>query len=220
MISCVIFDMDGTLIDSEPLWRIAEIAAFKKVHIQLTDAMLEETMGMRCDEVVKYWYNRFPWDNATQKEVELDILGRVQELVETKGQPLPGVLTVLENFKKWQIPMALASSSPLGIIQSVVDTLKIEKYFKVMCSAEFEEFGKPHPGVFIAAANYMRVNPLECLVFEDSVNGVIAAKAAQMKCIAIPAPHQLEEPKFAIAEEVLPSLLIFNKEKFDLLNAS
>ncbi len=209
MINGVIMDMDGLLIDSEPFWRIAEIAAFQKLDCSLTDQMLGETMGMRNDEVVKYWINHFDVVNPNFGQLEIDILTSVQEQVERNGQLLPGVIDTLEFFKSQQIPIALASSSPMGIIQSVVDTLDIEKYFKVMCSAEFEEFGKPHPAVFLSASNYLRIAPEECLVFEDSVNGVIAAKAAKMKCIAIPAPKDFTDQRYAIADNRFKSLCDF-----------
>lgn len=209
MIKAVIMDMDGLLIDSEPFWRVAEIDAFKKVGAQLTDELLSQTMGMRNDEVVKYWVNYFKIEHANYGQLELDILASVQEQVEAKGELLPGVLDTLNFFKEQQTPIALASSSPMGIIQSVVDTTGIESYFKVMCSAEFEEYGKPHPAVFLSAASYLRVEPEQCLVFEDSVNGVIAAKAAKMKCIAIPASQDYLKQSYAIADNKFASLVDF-----------
>jgi len=214
MIKAVIFDMDGLLIDSEPFWRIAEIGVFQNLGYELTDEMLQATMGMRNDEVVKHWVNHFEIEQANYTQVEIEILAKVQELVEDKGAILPGVIETLDFFKDQQLPIGLASSSPLGMIQSVVDTLGIEKYFKVMCSAEFEEFGKPHPAVFIAAATYLRVEPKDCLVFEDSINGLIAAKAAKMKCITIPAPENYANPKYLLADANFKSLNDFlRKEK-------
>ena len=213
MIKAVIFDMDGLLIDSEPFWRIAEIAAFKNLGHKLTDEMLQATMGMRNDEVVIHWVNHFEIKQANYGQIEIEILAKVQELVEAKGKVLPGVIETLDFFKGQQLPIGLASSSPLGIIQSVVDTLGIEKYFKVMCSAEFEEFGKPHPAVFIAAATYLRVAPEDCLVFEDSINGMIAAKAAKMKCITIPAPENYNNPKYVLSDATFDSLISFLKSE-------
>ncbi len=209
MIKAVIMDMDGLLIDSEPFWRIAEIAAFKKVGAVLTDQMLGETMGMRNDDVVRHWLAHFQLKDVNFGQLELDILASVQEQVEASGKLLPGVIETLTFFKKQQLPMAIASSSPMGIIQSVVDTLGIEKYFKVMCSAEFEEFGKPHPAVFLSAASYLRVAASDCLVFEDSMNGVIAAKAAKMNCIAIPAQQDYNDKRYVIADNKFKSLLDF-----------
>lgn len=209
MIKAVIFDMDGLLIDSEPFWRIAEIGVFKDLGYALTDEMLQGTMGMRNDEVVKHWVAYFGIKDANYGQIEIDVLAKVQELVEASGEVLPGVIETLDFFKDQQIPIALASSSPLGIIQSVVDTLGIESYFKVMCSAEFEEYGKPHPAVFIAAANYLRVAPENCLVFEDSLNGIIAAKAAKMQCITIPAKENFNKPKYDLADAKFKTLLDF-----------
>jgi mannitol-1-/sugar-/sorbitol-6-/2-deoxyglucose-6-phosphatase len=209
MINGVIMDMDGLLIDSEPFWRKAEIEAFAKLDCKLDDRMLNRTMGMRNDEVVKYWVSYFKLGEVNYGAIELDILASVQEQVEANGRHLPGVLETLDFFKNKQIPIALASSSPMGIIQSVVDTLGIEQYFKVMCSAEFEEFGKPHPAVFLSAANYLRIPPEECVVFEDSVNGLIAAKAAKMHCIAIPSAQDFKDKRYAIADRVFQSLAEF-----------
>ena len=212
MINGVIMDMDGLLIDSEPFWRIAEIAAFKKLDCSLTDQMLYETMGMRNDEVVKYWTNHFDIVNPNFGQLEIDILASVQEQVERKGQLLPGVIDTLEFFKAQQIPIALASSSPMGIIQSVVDTLDIEKYFKVMCSAEFEEFGKPHPAVYLTLAEKLNVSPLKCLVIEDSLNGIVSAKAARMKVVCIPEKTHHPEPKLILADYQFDSMTAFLAE--------
>lgn len=218
MIKCVIFDMDGLLIDSEPFWKIAEHEAFAKVGVHLDDNQLSATMGMRYDEVVKYWHHRFRWQNTPLEEVGLNILSKVQELIEEKGQPMEGVEYILEFFKQKQIPIALASSSPLGIIQSVLHTLNIEKKFKVICSAEYEEYGKPHPAVFIATANYMRVDPQDCLVFEDSPNGVLAAKAAKMKCLAVPEKDSFHLKNFEIADLKIKSLYDFDENMLKKLS--
>lgn len=210
----VIFDMDGLLIDSEPLWRKAICTIYHNLGYTMTEEMAASTMGMRSDEVAKYWLNYFNDSENSYKDVELNTLSLVQELIEKEGEIMPFVIETLDFFKNEQIPIAIASSSPLGIIQSVVDKLKIERYFKVMCSAEFEEYGKPHPSVFISTANYLRVAPTDCLVFEDSITGVIAAKAAKMKCIAVPSKQDYDNPKFVLADIKIGSLKEFlEKEK-------
>lgn len=196
----VIFDMDGLLIDSEPLWRKAICEVYKNIGYNMTEEMASLSTGMRSDEVSKYWLAYFEDTKNNYKDVELNTLATVQEMIEKEGKIMPYVKQTLAFFKNEQIPIALASSSPLGIIQSVVEKLEIEQYFKVMCSAEFEEYGKPHPAVFISTANYLRVEPQDCLVFEDSLMGVIAAKAAKMHCIAVPSKEDYNNPKFGIAD--------------------
>jgi sugar-phosphatase len=94
----------------------------------------------------------------------------------------------------------------------------IYNYFHVVCSAEAEDFGKPHPAVFITAARHLGIDPTELLVIEDSFNGVIAAKAARMKCLAVPAPEHAAQPRFAAADLVLPSLTMFDDEVWELLS--
>ncbi len=218
MIQGVIFDMDGTLIDSEPLWRIAEIDAFKEVGIELTEEMLAKfTAGMRNDEVVSFWFNFFKKEDKEQaKYVEKAILDKVKELIKIDGKKraLPGLDYIFEFFESRNIPMAVASSSPADIIKVTLDAIGINEKFTIKCSAEFEEYGKPNPAVFITTAKLMKLKPENILVFEDSLNGTLAAKAAKMKCVSLPANHDFERPQFAIADIKLRSFLEFSDEVF------
>jgi HAD superfamily hydrolase (TIGR01509 family) len=206
MIKTVIFDMDGVLIDSEPLWKIAEKKAFAKAGIILTTEMCNLTMGYRVNEVVDYWYERFPWTGKEKREVEEDIVEILIQEIRTNGKEMAGVGETLKNLKKNNFRLALASSSATKIIDVVIDQLGIRHFFEVVQSAEKEEFGKPHPAVFLSAAKKLHVHPTHCLVIEDSVNGVIAAKAARMKVIAIPDKELIGDKRFAIADCVLNSL--------------
>ncbi len=207
--------MDGTLIDSEPIWRIAEIAALEKVGIKLTEQMLaENTAGMRNDEVVKYWFNAFDYKKTEDAEmVQNAILDKVIELIKIDGnkRALEGIDYIFNFFKSKNIPIALASSSPSKIITATLEAIGIEDKFVVKHSAEQEVLGKPNPAVFITTANLMNVKPENCLVFEDSVNGTLAAKAAKMKCVSIPAKHDYNRPQFGIADLKLKSLLEFTE---------
>jgi mannitol-1-/sugar-/sorbitol-6-/2-deoxyglucose-6-phosphatase len=92
----------------------------------------------------------------------------------------------------------------------VLDTLDIAPYFQVAQSAEHEAYGKPHPGVYIEAARRLGVEPWRCLAFEDSPNGVIAAKAARMHCIAVPDPALRNDRRLQAADLILPSLAEFH----------
>lgn len=220
MNTAAIFDMDGLIINSEPLWRKAEIAIFKEVSVFLTEDDCESTAGLRIDEVIQYWYDRFPWDEkwgATRQDIETKIIDRLVELVLSEGEALPGIPTVFEFFSSRNIPMAVASSSSYRIINAVLGKLNIERYFDLVYSAEDEAFGKPHPGIFITAAKKMRKEPVNCLVFEDSFNGVLAGLSARMKVIAVPESHNFDKPKFGIAHMKLASLTDFNELCFQQL---
>lgn len=218
MIKAVIFDMDGLLIDSEPLWQEAEIEIFKQVNIMLTPELCLQTKGLRIDEVVDYWYQKFPWTNRSRKEVEDLIVAKVIELIHTKGEPLAGIAYAVSFIQQKQVKIALASSSCSKIIQAALQKLNLVNTFVEVYSAESEVRGKPHPGVYLTTANNLNVLPQECLAIEDSLNGVLAAKAAQMKCVAIPEPLEYDNPKFAIADIILKSLEEFNDDVWNEIN--
>jgi sugar-phosphatase len=208
-----IFDMDGLLINSEPYWKIAEKKIFHELGLDLSDETLRQVMGFRLSEVVQHWYQFKPWQNPDFKKTENAVLDCVKQLILDHAEAMEGVYEVLEKLSKENYKMALASSSSMSLIEVVVDKLNIGKYFDVLWSAEFEPFGKPHPGIFITTAQKLKVDVKDCLVFEDSINGVIAAKAARMKCIAIPEEATCNDPRFAIADLKLKSLLEFVIEK-------
>lgn len=218
MIKAVIFDMDGLLIDSEPLWQEAEIAIFKKVNITLTSQLCLQTKGLRIDEVVNYWYQKYPWTNFSQKQVEELIVAKVIELISLQGKALAGVDNAISFVQKKQVKIALASSSSLKIIQAALKKLNLADAFEIVYSAESEKLGKPYPGVYLTTAHKLNVSPQECMALEDSLNGVLAAKAAQMKCIAIPERSQLNNPQFAIADKILHSLEELNEDVWNSLS--
>lgn len=206
MIKAVIFDMDGLLIDSEPFWQESENLVFNSLGINTNKEMFEIFMGKRIDEVVDAMWEIQNWNHKSKTEVVDAIVNNVIKLVNEKGKALTGVYNILENLKESTIKVGLASSSKMNIIEVVLDKLNIREYFEVVHSAEYEEYGKPHPQIFISTAKMLGVNPNECLVFEDSLNGVISALAANMKCFAIPESGALNLRKFIIANKILNNL--------------
>ena len=211
--------MDGLLLDSEPYWQRAEIKVFKSVGLEMTHQMCEQTVGVKTDEVVAHWFRSENLKGKSQQQVAAEIIAEVKRIIEVEAVPLPGVNYILEFFKRKKIPVALASSSDISLIETVIDKFQIRKYFQVIQSASNENFGKPHPAVFISTANRLNVQTQGCLVFEDSFNGLLAAKAAKMKTVVIPDKKDFQNPHFIIADLRLKSLLDFKDAQFQHLNS-
>ncbi len=217
MTRAIIFDMDGLLTDSEPLWRRASVESLNAVGVPLTEEEAVQTTGLRTDELLEHWYGFYPWPDPPRKVVEGQIERRVIELIRERSAPNPGVLETLDLLAGAGYPLAIASSSASQVIQAVLETLGIGRYFAVVQSAEHEPFGKPHPAVYIEAARALGVAPVACVAFEDSPNGVIAAKAARMRCVAVPDPALVDDRRFLAADLRLPSLMAFRLEMLEQL---
>ncbi len=206
MIKAIIFDMDGLLIDSEPIWQEAEGTVLGNLGVRFAPPELRQTMGLKVTEVVQFWYARQPWENLSIEKTATDIMDTVVSLVKSKGTAMPGVRHALDVCKETGLPMAIASGSFFRVIEAVLEKLGIKNEFSVIYSAEHEPYGKPHPGVYITAANKLDVAPECCLAFEDSPNGVLSAKAARMKCVTVPDVHVKSDKRFLIADLRLASL--------------
>ncbi len=216
-IKAAIFDLDGLLIDSEPLWEEAETNVFTRHGIEVTKEICQKVKGFRVDESIHYIYHLKPFPNPDFKRIEENIVSEVRRLIETKGKGMPGCVYILHFFRSRGIRMALASSSRMDVIQTALDRLGIKHHFDFVHSAGSEPYGKPHPGIFLTTAATLAVSPSECIVFEDSVNGIIAAKAARMRAVAIPDPTVSQHPVFAIADLQLASLLQFKEQQLNQL---
>jgi sugar-phosphatase len=214
MIEALIFDMDGVLIDSEPLWVQAEIEIFSALGVNLTPELCAETTGFRLDATVHHWYERFPWTYKSCEQVVTEIGERVGELVRQHATPLEGVPEIVALASKHELPMGLCSSSPYVIIREVIECLRLVNQFSVIYSAEEEPFGKPHPGAYITTATRLGVPCSRCLVFEDSLNGAISAKAAGMKVVAVPQGAAQTSTRFDFCDVKIASLADFGEDYF------
>lgn len=195
----VIFDMDGVLIDSEPLWKIAMEAVFNDIGCAITRQDFQKTVGLRIDEVVHFWFHEKGWTGYSVQEVEHRIVQRMIDLIHQNGKPLPGVVETLELLRKRNMKIGLATSSYSVLIDAVLNTLNISDYFDKTHSAEHEAFGKPHPAVYLSTAQALLVDPKHCLVVEDSFNGIVSALAAKMEVICIPEKTHFPDSRLKIA---------------------
>ena len=211
-IKAVIFDMDGVLIDSEPVWKIAMQAVFDEVGCGLTKKDFQKTVGLRLDEVILFWYNHTGWEGLTPQEVEEKIVQRMVELISKDGKPLIGVIETLQFLKAKGLKIGLATSSYSVLIETVLTKLNIKRYFDFTHSAEHESHGKPHPAVYLTVAEKLGVVPNECLVIEDSLNGIISGKAARMSVVCIPEKTHNPEPRLILADYQFETMLDFLNE--------
>ncbi len=206
-IDAVIYDMDGVLIDSEPFWKATEINVFKQVGIDFVKVGGEKTVGLRIDEVIDYWYARYPWTNMSKEEVLRAIMNDMVRKVRTSGVSLSGVEASIAFFKEKGMKLGLASSSYHELIDTVLERLGIRDHFEVINSAEDLKHGKPHPEIYIKTAKELDVDPSRCMVIEDSLNGVISAKAAKMQVVAIPDGTHAPDQRMILADQIEASLL-------------
>ncbi len=211
MINTVIFDMDGLLLDTEPLWGKSMLQVAEKHKIPITAQRFKETTGLRIYEVTDHWAIHYPWEGRSSKEVAEEILDEIIASSKSHATVMRGVEQTLQLLKKHKFKIGLASSSPARMIHELVDHFGITHYFDVITSADVVDLGKPHPAVFLHCAAELGSRPNQCVVLEDSVNGMIAGKAARMKVIAIPEEIHFDDPRFSIANARLRSM-----EDFDL----
>lgn len=212
MIDTVLFDMDGLLLDTEPLWGESMLRISAQHNIPITGERFKETTGLRIYEVTDYWAHKYPWQGSTAKQVADEILDDIIALSKQRATVMPGVIQSLELLKKHQYKIGLASSSPMRMIDELVTHFNIKHYFDVITSADVVELGKPHPAVFLHAAKSLNANPLQCVVLEDSINGLLAGKSARMKVIMVPDVLNYHKPEFALADAKLTSLVEFDLE--------
>jgi len=205
MLRATLFDMDGLLVDSEILWHKAETEILGDLGVTPIFDSTRYTKGMFVTQVVEYWFERYPWTGPSCADVVAQILQRVGDLVESEGVLMPGAERAI-SLASAVGPIAVASSTPMPLIERTLGHFNLLERFAAVRSADVEEFGKPHPGVFISAARAVGQLPKECLVFEDSAAGVIAGVAATATVIAVPTVEDRPLPAFGLATLVLDSL--------------
>ena len=212
----VIFDIDGLLIDSEPLWNEAAADVFKQYGVDLTEEQYKTTTGLRTKEFVQWWFSYFNIGAEEYSRAEKKIVAGVLDRIERRGRIMPGVPYIFDFFERKKFKIGLATSSPPALIDLVVGMTGIQKYLHATSSAEDLPFGKPHPQVYIDCAMKMSSKPIDCICFEDSYNGMIAAKAARMACVVVPHISQSKDEKWGAADLKLSSLQNFGELHFNL----
>jgi len=181
----VIFDLDGTLIDSEKNYALSDGKLFSEYGLVFSDEIRREFIGKGVEEFLRLLREEYGIDEDPQ--VLLEKKNRYYlDIARSNTNVFPEMERLLKALHTQKIPMAVASGSPLEIIKEMLSICNIAQYFRVVVSSQETARGKPHPDVFWEAARRLGIDPGRCLVLEDSPFGVQAAKAAGMDVVAIP----------------------------------
>ncbi len=184
MIKAVIFDMDGVLADTQPLHFEVDLLTLKKLGIDATLEIVEKYAGMtnhdRWTKYKKDFFIRNPIDEIVFYHTE--ILKNLMN--ECDLDAIDGIPQLIQKIKSEKLKVAVASSSSYDFIYRLLEKIQLKNCFDEIVSGEDMKRGKPFPDIFIKTSEALEVAPEECIVIEDSGNGVLAAKAANMKCIA------------------------------------
>ena len=210
MEKAVIFDCDGVLVDSEEASCGAAVISLAE-HGVLTDlAEIKTMIGKSNKEVIEYFKARDRIDldiNTVNKAMERNYMRMADKL-----QPMPGIIGVLEKLNKAKIPLAVASSGGYDKISFSLDKTGLTQYFPVICSAFEVPKGKPEPDLFLYTAMKLREEPAKCIVVEDSLYGIIAAKKAGMVAVGYTASFTRQELLQAGADCIVTNFNDFFRE--------
>ena len=200
-----IFDMDGTLIDTERIYQKGWFSVApefgEKSSMELARAV-SGTSGEQMRQVVNRFYPKVDPELYVQRVIEF-----VKEETVKHIDLMPGVTDILKFFAENGVKMAVASSSPTEVIKTNLGQVGIIDYFDALIGGDQIKCGKPAPDIFLKAAASINLSPGDCYVFEDSLNGVRAAHAA--KCTAVMIPDQVPptDEIRKIADAIIPSLV-------------
>lgn len=207
MIEAIIFDMDGLMVNSEELWEETERLYFaSKGHTYSSefDGLL---MGRKKEESAAIIKERLGLEDSIQAIIaeRYDI---IRKLCHERLELMPGFSALLESLVERQVPIALASSSPMDQIHFVLNRFDLHRHFSIIVSGDMVSRGKPAPDIYLMTAELLAKEPSVCLALEDTVNGARAAKAAGMICLAVPDMRQrgldfsMADSKFASLTEL------------------
>jgi len=204
-LQAVIFDMDGVLADSEPLYLAGINQVLEAYGVELTPAENEETIGTTVEVTWGKVIERFSLPPEAYEECVRRYDQAMETLLREPQEPLPGVRPLLAELRRRGTPYALASSAWPNWIASLLEATSLAGSFDVIVSRTMVEHGKPAPDIFLYAAERLGVAPERCIVLEDTPTGIAAAKAAGMYAVQMRAASTAFPP-LPEADLVLDSL--------------
>ncbi len=204
MINAVIFDMDGVMIDSEPLWEKTERILLARRSIDYSPDYRDKIVGLNQRDSGRLLVDTFDLDE-TVDDIINERISILTSIYEEELELIPALVPLLEQLAREGYRLAVASSSPLRVVTFVLDMFSLHNHFLTVVSGDSVGNGKPHPDIYLHTAEMLGVVPAECVAIEDSINGLRSAKGAGMYCIAIP-DKRLTPEQFESADVILDSL--------------
>ncbi|MBU3876723.1 HAD family phosphatase [Faecalicatena sp. AGMB00832] len=181
----VIFDLDGSLVDSMWIWPAVDVEYMEKYHLTPPESFNKDIEGMSYTETAQYFLDTFPTLDCTLDDVRREWTKMTMELYTTRVPLKPGAGEFLEEMRSRGILLGIATSNARELVDAVLQALHIEEYFSAVRTSCEVAAGKPAPDVYLKVAEDLKVNPLDCLVFEDVVKGIEAGKNAGMSVCAV-----------------------------------
>ncbi|MCC6712460.1 MAG: HAD family phosphatase [Candidatus Dadabacteria bacterium] len=204
MINAVIFDMDGIMIDSEPLWEKTERILLARRNIDYSPDYRDKIVGLNQRDSGRLLVDTFDLEE-TVEDIINERISILTSIYEKELELIPALLPLLERLGEEGYGLAVASSSPLRVVSFVLDMFSLRGHFLAVVSGDSVANGKPHPDIYVHTAETLGVTPAECVAIEDSINGLRSAKGAGMYCIAVP-DKRLTPAQFKDADVILGSL--------------
>ncbi len=181
----VIFDMDGTLIDSMWVWEEVDVDYVKRYQLVEPEGFYEAIEGMSFTDVAKYYKKTFPQIRDSVEQIKADWMEMGYRLYRDEVELKSGVKEFLEELKKRGIKIGIATSNDRDMTEMVLEARGILQEFDAICTSDEVKIGKPAPDVYLKAAEDLGVDPKDCLIFEDVPAGLMAGKSAGMKTCAV-----------------------------------
>jgi HAD superfamily hydrolase (TIGR01509 family) len=214
MIKALIFDMDGVIIDSEPIHIQLTVDVLKDVGVTPQDDEIYEFIGVRNEEMWETLKKRHGINESIEQLMARQKAYKMERFINNKLEPIDGVLDLLRAAKRKGLSIALATSSPRYFAKYILKAVKAAVFFDELVTADEVSNGKPDPEIYLKAASALGVLPEECLVIEDAYYGILAAKKAGMKCIGFKNPNSGNQDT-SMADYVVTSLQDINLDTID-----
>lgn len=188
MFKAILWDMDGTLVDSEPLWAITTYELSDKLGRRITEDVHAQTVGGTFENTLRICaeYAGVAVSPERAEILRREMLDRIAELFTERLELVPGIAPLLDELSTHGVPMMIVTNTPREVADPAIAAIGADRFVSTICGDEVTN-GKPDPEIYLTAAQRVGAKPSECLVFEDSGAGMAAATAAG--CVVIGLPH-------------------------------